>query len=65
MSELTKIPGQVSVGVIAGHIEATSTAPNSIGQQVKMAGSSVMFYIKPEVAKQWLPVITKIAESGE
>jgi hypothetical protein len=51
----------LSVSVVAGDIKAT-TQPSreDIGQQVRM-GDDLYFHIKPEVAAQWLPVLTKIA----
>lgn len=61
-----KVSGSVGVSVVAGYIEATSTKRTAVGQQVGMAGtSSVYFYITPDVAKQWLPLITRLAEEAE
>ena len=62
---MSTIRGQVTAAIIAGHIEATNTAPNKIGQQIAMAGSGVMLYITADVARQWLPVITQIAEGNQ
>ncbi|HCF99593.1 MAG TPA: hypothetical protein DEV93_03515 [Chloroflexi bacterium] len=57
--------GHVSVSVRAGHITATSQPIHpQIGKQVEM-GNDMYFHITPEVAAQWLPVLTKIAEGGE
>jgi len=55
------ISGQVTALIIAGHLEAADTKPNNIGHRFIMAGSSVTFYIKPEVAKQWISVLETIA----
>jgi hypothetical protein len=55
------IKGYVSASIQAGTIEATATKPNHIGQQVAMTGSGVMIYIRPEVARQWIGVLTEIA----
>jgi hypothetical protein len=60
-----KVSGSVGVSVVAGYIEVTSTARTAVGQQVEMAGSSVYFYIRPDVAKQWLPIIEKLAAESE
>lgn len=57
-----KVRGQVTAAIHAGHIEATATKPNHIGQQVAMAGSGVHIYITPDVAKQWIGVLETIAE---
>ncbi len=52
----------VSVNIIAGPIRATSQPRHEkLGQQVRL-GDDLYFNITPEVAQQWLPVITKIAE---
>ena len=60
-----KTPGHISVTVQAGHIQATETAPNHIGQQITMAGASAMFYIKPDVARQWISVLETIAREDD
>ena len=59
-----KIRGQVTATIMAGHIEATTTKPNNIGQQVVMAGSSVHIYITPNVARQWIGVLEQIAKEA-
>jgi hypothetical protein len=58
--------GDLSVSVIAGHIEATSQPPHpEIGQQVKMGDSRLYFHIKPDVARQWIGVLESIAEADK
>ena len=62
---MSKIKGHVSVSVLAGHIEATGRPIHwDIGQQVRM-GDDLHFHITPEIAAQWIPVLTKIANEGK
>jgi len=54
--------GRINVSIEAGHLKPTITPPSkTLGQQVEMDGSSVLLYITPAVAQQWLPVIESIA----
>lgn len=64
---MTRTPhlGAISISVIAGEIEMTHTSATltpSLGQQIVMGNSGLYIHIKPEVARQWLPIIQKIAE---
>lgn len=55
--------GSISVSLLAGNITATTRPLHpEIGQQIRM-NDDFYFHITPEVAAQWLPVITKIAEA--
>lgn len=58
--------GTVGVSIVAGHIYATDLPPNPrIGQQVSMgADQSFMLHITPLIAKQWISVLTNIANEG-
>ena len=53
--------GVVSTTIVAGPIRDTGKSVVGFGQQLSMADTSVMLYITPEVAQQWLPVIAQIA----
>jgi hypothetical protein len=54
----------VSVSVVAGHINATSQPPHpQIGQQVKM-GDNLYMHITPDVARQWIDVLTTITKES-
>ena len=50
----------VSVSIIAGPIERRP-GMSSFGSLVRMGDGNIYFQIPPEVAQQWLPVITEIA----
>jgi len=64
MSDPEKVSGEITAAIQAGHIEATATKPNHIGQQLAMAGSGIHIYITPDVARQWIGVLTPIAEES-
>jgi hypothetical protein len=58
---MTNTTSIVSVSVVAGHIDTTSQPPHpQIGQQVKM-GDNLYMHITPDVAQQWIDVLTGIA----
>ena len=55
--------GRINVSIEAGHLKPTITPPSpALGKQVEMDGSNVLLYITPEVAKQWLTVLARIAD---
>lgn len=54
--------GRAFVGIHAGDLEATTTPPTLSGQQAVMKGSGITFYFTPDVARQWIEVLTKISE---
>lgn len=57
--------GNISVSVLAGHIEVDVTSPNErIGQQVIM-GDDLYFHITPDVAKQWISVLETITKDSK
>ena len=54
--------GSIYVSVNAGHIKAANLPPHEIiGQQVRM-GDDLYFHITPDVARQWIGVLTTVAE---
>lgn len=56
--------GDVSVAVLAGHLQPTDQAIHPrIGKQVNMGDTGLYFHILPEVAAQWIEVLTPIAEA--
>jgi hypothetical protein len=54
--------GTISTTVVAGPVEYKGRSIHGVGHQLSMAETSVMLYLTPETAQQWLPIITKIAE---
>ena len=55
--------GRIHVSIEAGHLKPTITPPSpALGKQVEMDGSNVLLYITPTTAKQWIEVLTPIAE---
>lgn len=64
MSALTE--GTVGVSITAGHIAATDQPMHpKIGQQVSMGtDAKFMLHITPDVARQWVGVLSKIAEGN-
>jgi hypothetical protein len=52
-----------AVSIIAGPITLSPATPGSFGHLVRMGDGNTYLQITPEVARQWLPVITKISES--
>ena len=58
--------GRINVSIEAGHLKPTITPPSpALGKQVEMDGSNVLLYITPTTAKQWIEVLTTIAEETE
>lgn len=52
----------MSATIIAGPMRASDRPRHEVlGQQIAMSDDLKLF-ITPEIAQQWLPVITKIAE---
>ena len=62
---MSKNIGSVNASIMAGDLEATGNRAQLSGHQLIMAGSNIMIYIQPDVARQWLPVLAKIAEEAE
>jgi hypothetical protein len=65
MSALTD--GTVGVSITAGHIAATDQPRHPvIGQQVVMGtDAAFMLHITPDVARQWIDVLTPIAKDSK
>jgi hypothetical protein len=65
MTDRTK--PNVTISVIAGYLHAQGRPIHpDIGKQVTMGDDfGFMLHITPEVAAQWLPVLTKIANEGK
>jgi ribosomal 50S subunit-recycling heat shock protein len=61
---MTPTKGWAAVSIHAGPIEVTGRSSIQAGAQVNM-GDYLTLNIKPEVAAQWLPVITAIAEESK
>ena len=55
-------PEIVSVSIIAGPITRPSADAGYFGHLIRMGDGNIYLQITPETAKQWLPVITQIAE---
>ena len=52
---------RVYVSIEAGHLTPTPTPPSQLlGQQFQMDGSPVLLYIRPEIVRQWIEVLTTI-----
>jgi len=62
---MTTPEGTVGVSITAGHIAATDQPMHPvIGQQIVMGtGVDFMLHIRPEVARQWIGVLSEIAEA--
>ena len=59
-----KNDGLISTSINAGHINATGNS-NETGHQLRM-GYGLFIHITPDVAAQWIDVLTPIAqEAGE
>ena len=55
--------GRVMSTIHAGDIELTGRQAGTAGHQVKM-GHELHIYISAETAKQWIDVLTPIANEG-
>ncbi|MFS2091045.1 hypothetical protein [Paenarthrobacter nicotinovorans] len=62
MSE--RIPGYISVTLVAGTLTRTGNGNAETGHQLQMAGAANFFHIQPEVAAQWVEVLTPIAQEA-
>ncbi len=57
--------GIVGVSIIAGHIRTTGQPVSRIGQQVFMGGGiDLSIHITPEIARQWIDVLTTITKEA-
>ena len=62
MSHLT---GHVDATLFAGPLRPTGNVGSDIGHQLAMGKNGTRIYITADMARQWITVLTEIAEVNE